>query len=400
MFGGNMCQAFLRRVILSRIEERGRAEGAPIVSFPEREISVAGEDVYVGQGWIEWLLMISGFYLALPPNTYGVVVYPDGTARNLQGGMYEVPAGAYRINYIDRHERTDVSEPVSEITTDGEKLTLKIIVRYRVNDPVLALGIDRPIETMMEHLETDVAQYIRTHDHSEIADSADRRDSRLFTFFSERHNRRTPLSQAIHILGVELKEFSGDREFVEMRRKVRADERQTQLIRQQEEHQQEINRLKAQFKSENDRVTAALSADLNRQAAQQRAEIETIEAKYKREKEEILRQVYLQEIEMENNRKRQDQQFDKIAKAFDAVSQAVSGGYLVNPNALNTVLELVQTLKEEIRSGEISPPASPAEKNTPETGTPHVASPSSPPPGNDKVEKLTNTLLSLLKPKK
>ena len=382
-----MCE-WLRRFMLKSIEETGRAEGAPIVNFPERVISTEEEDIYVGRNLLERLLHVSAFYLALPPNTYGVVVFPDGTSHELEGKLYKVPAGVYTIYYVDKRERTDLSGPVSEITTDNEKLTLQVILRYHVENPVLALSIVRPIETLMEHIETDVAQYIRTHDHSEIADPADNTHSRLFSFFSERHKRRTSLSDAISITGIELKEFTGDREYVEMRRKVRMDERQTQLIRQQEEHQQEINRLKAQFKAENDK-----------QAAEQKAVIGTMEAMHEKEKKEILHQVELRKIELEDKRQHWQRQYDKFAKAFDAVSQAVSGGYLVNPNALNTVLELVQTLKDEIRSDEISSPISDSAGSGSPTGNSTVISPPAT-TDSDKVEKLTNTLLNLLNPKK
>jgi hypothetical protein len=392
MVGGNMLRNFLRQVILGRIEERGRAEGAPIVTFPEREISVEGEEMNIGQGWIQWYFVISGFYLTLPHNAYGVVVHPNGRLENLPGGMHVASAGLYRIFYVDKQERSDVSGPVSEITTDGEKLTLKIIVRYQVADPVVALGIANPVDTMMTHMETDVAQYIRTHHHSEIADSADRQDSRLLAFYTERHNRREPLAKAIKILGVELKEFVGDKEFVDMRRRAVAGQRQTLLSRQEEEYQQEIERLKTQFKVENDRLTASLSAELSRQAAEQRAEIETLEARYRREKEEILRQVYEQEIELNERRQRWTMQYERFAKAFDAISQAIAGGYPTNPAAIQVVMQLVDALNKEIR-GE-TPPASDDQA---------AGRQAAPPPkmgGDNDVDKLTETLLDLLKSRK
>ncbi len=381
-----MGRGFWHDIILNLIEERGRAQGAPIVEFPEREIFVEGDDFKVGLKWYELLFSVSGFFLSLPPNAYGVVIHPDGRAENMQGGMYrQAPPGLYQIRYVDKQERSGVSAPASEITTDGEKLTLRIIVRYRVRNPELALGIARPVDTMMEHLEADVAQYIRTHDHSQIADSADNQNSRLFAFFSERHKRRAPLGEALEILGVELKEFAGDKEYVELRRKGRMDERQAQFIRQQEEHQQEINRLKAEHKAENERRAAELKEELDRRAVEQRTQIETLEARHQREKEEILHQMYLKQIELDDRRQRWQRQYEKFAKAFDAISQAVSTGYPVNPNAFNTLVELINSIKDEIRK---------------EDFTPGVKAASAAGGGDSKVEKLTNTLLDLLKRKK
>jgi len=239
-----------------------------------------------------------------------------------------------------------------------------------------------------------VAQYIRTHHHSEIADSADRQDSRLLAFFTERHSRREPLAKAIKILGVELKEFVGDKDFVDMRRRAVTDQRQTLLNRQEEEHQQEIERLKTQFKAENDRLTASLSAELSRQAAEQRAEIETLEARYEREKAEILHQVYEQKIELDERRQRLTMQYDKFAKAFDAISQAIAGGYPVNASAFQIVLQLVDALTKEIRGGE--PPAPAAEDQA------AAKAQAAPPPksSDDNVSRLTETLLDLLKSRK
>lgn len=391
-----MLRSFLHRVILDKITERGQIEGAPIVNFLDRKISVEGEDMYVGQGWLEWLFWIGGFYLALPPNTYGVVVFPDGTSHELRGGLHEVPAGVYQVCYVDRHERTDTSAPVSEMTTDGEKLTLQVILRYHIDNPVLALSIARPVETLMEHIETDVAQYIRTHDHGDIADSSDKPDSKLFAFFSERHNRRKPLSDAISITGVELKDFTGDREYVEMRRKARMDERQNQIERQQAEYQQELNRLKALHKADNERLAAEHTASQEKKATEHKVEIEKMEARHQKEKQEILLQVQLQEIDLDNKRKHLQRRENEFFKAIEAISAATTtSGYPTNPNVIKVMTDLVAALKEGVGSEQAPAVESSSAENKPSAVA--TASASAP---TDKVEKLTNTLLNLLKPKK
>lgn len=393
-----MCRKFLREVILTSIAERGRAEGAPTVVFTDREVSVEGDELKVGMKWYEWWLAISWYYHSLPHNAYGVVSHPNGRLENMPGGLHEAAAGLYRVFYVDKQERSAVSSPISEITTDGEKLVLKIIVRYQVDDPVVALGITNPVDTMMEHIETDVAQYIRTHHHTEIADSAVEQDSRLLSFFAERHNRREPLAKALKILGVELKEFMGDKEFVDMRRRERTETRQAELARLEEEHQQEISRLKAQFKAESDRWSASLSAELNRQSAEQKAEIETLEARYRREKEEILRQVYEQEIELKEKSQRWDKQNERYIKAFDAISQAVAGGFTMTPSAGPVVGQLLEALNKELRGGEPPSPAAGVADDGQAAG--RQAAPPPKPGGDNDVDKLTKTLLDLLKPKK
>jgi regulator of protease activity HflC (stomatin/prohibitin superfamily) len=395
-----MAQSLLRRLVLNYIEEKGRIEGAPKVTFLEKKISVEGEDMRAGQGWLQWLTLVSAFYLALPPNAYGVVVFPNGTSHNMPGGLHEVPAGLYKIQYVDSHERFDFSSPVSEMTTDGEKLTLKIILRYRVIDPVLALSITRPVETLIEHVETDLAQYIRTHDHGDIADSSDGREySKLFSFFSERHSRRIPLSQALSITGIELKDFTGDREYVEMRRKARMDERQTKIEKEQAEYLQEFNRLKAQYKADNEKSVAIHTADLEKKATEHRAEVEKMQARHESEKHEILHDVRLREIELDDRSKHLQRRENEFAKAIDAISTTFASGYPMNPNIIKTMTDLVAALKEDVESGAKPTAESKPAEAKPTEGEARAAPPASPTP-TDKVEKLTNTLLDLLNPKR
>ena len=126
-----MNQSPLRKMVLGRIEQAGRRLGAPTVTFSGRKISVPGEDIYVANSPSRSVTMTSGFYLPLPPNAFGVVIFPDGTSHNMDGGVHEVPPGLYKLQYVDKLEHLEFTSPISEMTTDGEKLTLKVILRYR-----------------------------------------------------------------------------------------------------------------------------------------------------------------------------------------------------------------------------------------------------------------------------
>jgi hypothetical protein len=406
-----MNQSPLRRFVLGRIEEEGRRQGAPAVTFSDRKISIPGEDIYVANGFWWFISLTSGFFLALPPNAYGVVISPDGKSHNMEGGVHEAPPGLYKLQYVDKHERLDFTAPTSEMTTDGEKLTLKVIVRYRVVDPITALQIERPVETLIEHIEADVAQYIRTHDHTDIADSSENHTgSKLLSFFIQRHNRRLPLSKAISITGIELKEFNGDNEYVQMRRKARIEERKNKFEKEQVEYQQELGVLKAQYKADNEKSMALHTAELEKKEAEHRAEmekkavthrseIEKREAEHRKEKEEILHQVHIREIELDDRRKHLQRRENEFAKAIDAISATISSGYPMNANIIKTMTDLVAALKEEVNSGPNPAPEPEAAENKPPKSERQPASAASP-AGSDKVEKLTNTLLNLLNPKK
>jgi hypothetical protein len=77
----------------------------------------------------------------------------------------------------------------------------------------------------------------------------------------------------------------------------------------------------------------------------------------------------------------------------------VSSGLSMNPSVMKTITDLVLALKEEVdKEPNLVPEPEPAE-NKPQENENNVAPPASP-SGVDKVERLTNTLLSLLNPKK
>jgi hypothetical protein len=404
-----MDQSPLRRFVLGRIDEDGRQQGAPTVVFPDRKIASPGEDIYVANGLLRFISLTSGFYLPLPPNAFGVVIFPDGTSHNMDGGVHEVPPGLYKLQYVDKHERLDFTSPISEMTTDGEKLILKVILRYRVIDPLVALQIDKPIETLIEHIEADVAQYIRTHDHTDIADSSENHTgSKLLSFFIQRHNRRLPLSKALSIIGIELKEFNGDNEYVQMRRKARIEERKNKIEREQAEDQQALGILKAQYKADNEKSMALHTAELEKKEAEHKAEmekkavthrseIEKREAEHKKEKDEILYQVHLSEIDLDDRRTHLQRRENEFAKAIDAISATISSGYPMNANIIKTMTDLVAALKEDANTNTAPEPE--AVENKTSTSE-HQPAPTAFPAGSDKVEKLTNTLLNLLNPRK
>jgi hypothetical protein len=398
-----MNQSPLRRFVLGRIEEDGRQKGAPTVIFSERKIFAPGEDIYVANDFWYFISSASGFYLPLPPNAFGVVIFPDGTSRNLEGGIHDVPPGLYKLQYVDKHERLDFPSPISEMTTDGEKLTLKIVLRYRVVDPIISLRIDRPVETLIEHVEADVAQYIRTHDHTDIADGSenhmDSNDSKLVSFFIQRHNRRFPLSKAFMITGIELKNFTGDNDYVEMRRKESMDIRKNTFEKKQAEYQQDLGLLKAQYKAENEKSIAEHAADMDKKATEHKVEIEKMEARHEKEKDEILHEVHLREIDLEKKRKHLQTRGAEFTQIVEAMSRYSSSGMPISPAVMKTLTDLFATYKEETDSEIQSTPL--AEQKPPASENQTAATSSSPSAtGSDRAEKLKNTILNLLNPKK
>jgi hypothetical protein len=285
------------------------------------------------------------------------------------------------------------------MSTDGEKITLTVVLRYRVIDPVTALRIDRPVETLVEHVEADVAQYIRTHDHTDLADSSEnQQDSKLLAFFVQRHNRRFPLSTAFIITGIELKDFSGDHEYVEMRRQASIDLKKTRIEKEQTVSQQELIQLKAQYQAAAEKSMAEHTAELKKKATEHKAEVEKIEANHQKERHEILEQVKLRDIDLENKRTQLQRLSDKFGQVVDALSRQSVSGTQISPAVIKVMIELLNVYRDEIAVE--SQPQSTPKPQTSDTQDHNVRTPPVSTSGGDRVEKLTNTLLNLLNPKK
>lgn len=367
----------IRRLFLRDIENRGRALGTPVIKFETRKIIAPGPDQDVPNGLIYFLTDASGFYLSLPPNTVAMIVHPDGSVQpRTTGGLQEVRPGLYKLLYVDMHDRSDSTQPVSEIALDGEALTLRVLFRYRVLDPVLALGIERPVETLIEHLQTDLAQYIRTHNHNDIADRSNTQEAgKILQFFAQRHATRNRLARAISIEGIELKEFTGDSEYVSMRCNTLTQQRQDQFEKEQLDRKKEIERLKAEQKLEIERLNAKTSAET---AAL---------------RNQILRDTQKQDILIENMRSQTQRRHELLVKAVDAVGQAVEhSSYSRNPSEIkNAINNLLDAIKENSPS---------IEQESEKGNATNTTAPRTPAAGNQKIEDLTSTLLNLLKPKK
>lgn len=362
--------SFIRKIILDRIREDGQYQGVPVIKFPERNISVDGNDIVIDYGFLRRMVKASGFYLSLPPNAYGVIIKPDGTSYNMIGGFHEEPPGLYKLRFVDKQERYDITSPVSEMTLDGEKLTLKVIVRYRIINPITALEIDKPIEILIEQTETDLAQYIRSHNHNDIAESSEGHDNnKLLSFFNQRHNARFPLSKAFLILGVELKEFIGDQTFLEIRRTAKVDER---------------NNL-------NEKARAKYEQDLEQMNKKHLDELDKKATEHEKEKKDILHQVQLRDIEVEDIRRRSQRQYELKTRALDARAKiyehAVSNGRRLTPEETAAIAALDSALKEY--DAEITPISSSAGN----IQQPTIKS-------QDKVEKMMENLLNLQTSKK
>ncbi|MDP1544843.1 MAG: hypothetical protein Q8L87_02390 [Anaerolineales bacterium] len=369
----------IRDLVREEIRRKGRRSSAPDISFEEKQVINDGESIYLREGW-SWLTGVSAFYLSLPATSWGVVTHPDGSQHSPQGGLYEVPPGVYKLQYVDQHERHEYTDRVSEVTTDGEKLTLSMLLHYRVINPLVVCQIDRPVETLMANIETDLAQYIRTHAHNDIAESGDTREAgKIHQFFLDRHLKRNLLSRAFRINSVEIKDFTGDAEYFNMRRNQALQQRRDEIATEEFNRKREIERIHAEHNLEIDHLKAAAKAEM--QALQGR----------------ILDETRTREIELERIRRKDERRHELLVGAITTIRQAIeNAGYSHDSSEIKSIIdELLITIMTD------APIMDHKAKGQDQTGTAKYgeAKDTTPPLSTveQKIKNLTNTLRNLLK---
>lgn len=321
----------IRKWMLNKIEKQAQASKSQIIAADEKSLVVYGERIIIKDDWLSRLSDATGFFLSVPPNFYCVVLYPDGSFHELEKGFHSALPGEYQIIYVQKQERFVVTNPVSEITTDGEKFSLSCLVQFCVKDPSIAAQIDRPIELLTEYIETDIASYIRSHDHHEIASLINASSNELLlSFLIEKNLRRRLLPNAIIITNVEVKMSFGDPEFLELRRSTILEKKQI-AEKERLEFQIEIERIKAQH-----------NAEFQRLAAKTQAEKESLLA-------EISRQKKIEDEQNENSNNLLQRRHDLVIEAAGAIGQALESSSEekhTNAPIKDTVDKLLATIRD------------------------------------------------------
>lgn len=384
----------LREFALRMIAESGRLRGAQDVVFTDEVISAPARDIRISAFHWSVLCGVYAFYLPLPPNVFAVVTFPDGTNRNMSGGIYEAQPGLYKLCYIDKKERELISAAGRNITTSGEKISLTMLVRYRVTDPIALLRINNPIRTLTNHINTGVPRYIGSRKASEIADSPYDPQNKLFAFFRDRLSQRHLLSKAFMITSVEIKDFAGDQEFLAIMRDANRNSRQNEVIKKQEEERQELETIKNRYKLEKQE----LEAKLKRITTKADAEIENIKVAYEKDKQRVLQEIKSREIDLDNKRKYWGRRDNQFVKVFEAISNTISSGNQLSPQAIKYVAELVAELKK----GTYNETDTVSEQKNAKSDSlsNNQKSVSNTTPKTEKIDSLTNTILDLLNPEK
>jgi hypothetical protein len=359
-------QALWKEIVRWWLEFWGRKQSPKVYSFPENEV-VTSESSFSIPFWAQ------AKYLNLHPTLYAVAISPDGKLQNLRGG-YNFPLlpGRYIMHYVDKRDRIGAIPKTSETTQDGANISLELIITYRVSDPIKLFEIQQPVDILLSLIRSDLMEFIRIHRYDEVVGSNDGQtidSSRVARYIKEQHNSRYQISRVFTLMNVVVVEKVGDPKLIVIRKNFQVQQKQnvadSELLKQNQE--------------------------LEKKVAFQEAEIKSIKAQADVTQQNILQKMKLQEIELEKARNDLQWRQEKWSRAMDAISQT-----LTTPNYQRDQreLELIGQIMNELKllTGQGVDSGADGQKNTLSEAVNKKS-------GN-KIDTLTDTLLSLLNRKK
>lgn len=350
----------LNEIFIPILVESGKRKLAPQIIFAPNEICSPRQTRNVSP-WTNAL------YINLSPKLYAVAISPDGKPFILKGGInYPLDSGKYSIHYVSREQRQAIIPKVSETTTDGAQVSLELIINYRVADPVKALEVEQPVESLIAFIKADLQEYIRSRAYDEIlGDTAMTQidNSLVSRYIKEKHNNRHQLSKLFFIADIVVKERTGDPKLMEIRENYQIEQRQNTATRELTNQKQV----------------------LEKKLAIQEADIKRIRAEADAKQQDIMRKMELQNMQLE--KARADLQFrqDRMQRALEAVTRAFSSSYPKDPREV----EIINQLLHELGSSATLPPVTADNHGTSTNGTDAES-------GTQRLDSLTDKLLHWL----
>lgn len=351
----------INEIFIPVVEFFGRRKLPPQITFAANEILSPAYMKKVG-----WLT--NAIYANLTPRLYAVAIAPDGKPIILKGGInHPLPSGWYSIHYIVKEHRQAVIPRVSETTIDGAQVSLELMINYRVADPIKALEVEQPVETLTAFIKTDIQEYIRSHTYDELlGDGTIRRidDGLISRYIKEKHHTRHQLSKLFFIADIAVEEKTGDPKLMEIRENFQIQQRQNttenELLKQKQE--------------------------LEKKVARQEAEILRIKTEAAAVQNEITQKMALKNMELERARAELQYRQERMQRALSAVSRSFASNYPKDPREVEIIKELLQELSSDNFPH--------AEETVQQEKHPNEGAETS--TGARKLDKLTDTLLHWL----
>jgi hypothetical protein len=342
----------------SWLEWTGKDKAAPQYKFQENEIVSPPYPRKVSRLW-------QATFVNLHPTHFAVAISPDGRMTNLKGGYNMLTPGSYNIHYVDKQNRVNPIPRTEEITLDGFKVAMELVISYRVIDPIKALEVQNPVDTLLRFIQANLKEFIRSHTYEQIAGDLDGRkidNEQVIHYIKEQHIDRSPLAKLFYIVDVVVKERIGDPKVIELREKYQISQKQL----------------------DNQRTLQSLNQELEKKVADQDAAIKQIKANSAATQQNIIQQMEMQKIELETARADLKYRQELGTKAVDAIVQTLSNQtYPPDSAEYDVIRELLGELSPStLQNGE-------ATKNSKSPKGPDKA------PNPERINELTNKLLNL-----
>jgi hypothetical protein len=348
------------------VDWQGRRQGPEQVTFQDEQLIAQGSDFGVS-------FWFSAHYFNLPANVMAIITLPNGNFVKVEGGFCEMPSGRYQIQYVTTKELSGETRLITENTIDGAQVSISVFFRYRVADAISTLNTADPLTMLVTSIENDIREYIRANTQQSLWDASRSKGDKSLSRFLKQHPNASSRSRSLIIIDADIRYFKPDEKFLEL---VRTAQLQG-------------------LQNRNDKELLSLNQELEQKIAAQDKLIKKLQAEASAEQQDIMREVELKNIDVENKRRAWQRQYDSFSRVVQAISDSVSSGQVLSNEVMTNLSELADALRAP--QSNIYTPASESSKSQPYSG---LNTPPSPGVNNeDKVERLTNTLLNLLRPR-
>ncbi|GEM_PF-2059142 len=358
------------------VEHRGKRRPPIPVNFQGDEVVARGTGIKVTE-------IAKAYYFNADPNVYIVLTTSDGNLQLTPGGYNPLEPGFYLRHYVDKRTRTSTLPEITETTLDGAKVSLTLTISYSVADPIKAMKLEHPVQTLFTLITSYTLQFIKDHTHDKIMGSENAKDEdrdaiakSIGLQYNSHHN---PVK--IFAINEIVIERRGDPKLIGIRLEEKQRTAQIELSRNVQELQQQLDKKEEDFK----KIKAHYDA-----------EIRTIIARAEN-------QIATQQLVLDNERNQKIWQQERVLQAVEAIQKAVvqvaTPGFTPQPQITEVLLKLVNTLQQEI--GAVTLPVESGEQ--PDTKPESETMPKAEPPrhpDSGKLDNLTQTLLTLLNRRK
>lgn len=274
------------------IEYWGKRRPPLLVTFQENEIVARGESIRVRD-------LFGAVFLNVDPNVFVVLTAPDGTLTLVPGGYNRLEPGFYLRHYVDKRTRTNILPSVTDTTLDGAKVTLTLALSYNVIDPIKAMKLEHPVETLLALVQIDIGEFIKEHTHDEILGRANINETGrggITQYLYQQHQKHYNVAPVFSIVGIAFQR-RGDPKLMDIRledrhstARLELDHKIQGLEQQIAEKEAEVNKIKAQAITDIQKIEAQTNTEIQKLRAETEATIEAQRNEIERQREAWLHQ--------------------------------------------------------------------------------------------------------------